>query len=78
MCVRCTILLELAVLDKDESTAIENVSNALVLSPEKWQVACTLRNINIIKEARKKRKEPATNIEESVTTELENYHNGEL
>jgi MAP3K TRAFs-binding domain len=66
-------LIELAVLDKNESKVIDNISNALILSPQKWQVESTLRNINIVKEAREKRNEPTTNIEQNVTAELEGY-----
>jgi hypothetical protein len=72
-------LLELAVLDKEdnESTTItENIAAALAFSPDKWQVESTLRTINLVKEARKKRNEPTTQIEGRVIGELENYING--
>ncbi len=39
-------LLELAVLDKDESIITKNMADALALSPDKWQVESTLRTIN--------------------------------
>lgn len=40
-------LIELAVLEKDESRVIDNIPNALALLPEKWQVVSTLRNITL-------------------------------
>jgi hypothetical protein len=48
----------------------------LAFSPDKWQVESTLRTINMVKEARKKRNEPTTQIEGRVIEELENYING--
>jgi hypothetical protein len=65
-------LLELSVLDKDQSQIHKIVANALRLSPEKWQVESTLGNIYILKEAREGRNE-SSDIEKIVISELENY-----
>ena len=65
-------LLELAVLDKDESKAIEAISNAFSTSPDKWQVESTLKNIDFIRETRAGRKE-STDMEIRVEEELKNY-----
>lgn len=67
-------LIELAVLDKDDESVItQNIADALAFSPDKWQVESTLRTINMIKEARKRRNESTTQIETRVIEELENY-----
>ena len=68
-------LIELAVLDKNDKSTIftENIANALAFSPDKWQVESSLRTINMVKEARKKRNEPTTQIEERVIEQLEGY-----
>jgi len=65
-------LLELAVLDKDESKVIEAIANAFSTSPDKWQVESTLKNINFIRETRAGRKE-STDMEKGVEEELKNY-----
>lgn len=67
-------LIELAVLDKDESQVSELIANALNLLPEKWQVESTLGNLNIIKEAREIRNELG-DIEKMITNKLEAYIN---
>jgi hypothetical protein len=67
-------LLELAVLDKDESQISEIIDNALKLVPDKWQVESTLGNLNIINEAREKRSELG-DIEKMVINKLETYIN---
>jgi hypothetical protein len=67
-------LLELAVLDKDDESAItQNIANALAFSPDKWQVESTLRTINMVKEAREERNESTTQSERRVIEELTNY-----
>lgn len=49
--------LELAVLAKDQDTAIKSTSNALALLREPWEAETTVRNLRLIREARERRKD---------------------
>lgn len=49
--------LELAVLARDEQTALDALGNALASVREKWEPETTLRNLRLIREARERRQE---------------------
>jgi len=51
--------LELAVLAKDKDTAIKSVANALALLRETWEAETTIRNLQLIQEARDRRQDTA-------------------
>lgn len=57
-------LLELAVLGKDESEAMDYAGKAIAVIREKWEPETTLRNLRLIREAREKRREDAAWIRE--------------
>jgi tetratricopeptide (TPR) repeat protein len=50
-------LLELAVLAKDESGALEALTNALAALRERWEAETTARNLRLIRETRERRSE---------------------
>jgi hypothetical protein len=50
--------LELAVLEKDETAAIDALGQALACVREAWEPETTARNLSLIREARKRRNEP--------------------
>lgn len=50
-------LLELAVLGKDESEAMDYAAKAIAAIREKWEPETTLRNLRLIREARERRQE---------------------
>jgi len=50
-------LLELAVLGKNESEAMDYAGKAIAVIREKWEPETTLRNLRLIREAREKRQE---------------------
>jgi tetratricopeptide (TPR) repeat protein len=50
-------LLELAVLGKDKQKAIKSLSSALALLRESWEAETTLHNLQLISEARERRKD---------------------
>ena len=50
--------LELAVLTKDEPTALEALSNALAAVRGGWEPATTANNLRLLREARERRHEP--------------------
>jgi tetratricopeptide (TPR) repeat protein len=65
-------LLELAVLGKDESEAMDYAGKAIAAVREKWEPETTLRNLRLIREAREKRQEDAawiTEIESALADE---------
>jgi hypothetical protein len=60
--------LELAVLARDEATAIAALSDALAVVREKWEPETTARNLRLIREARARHSEPAAWAEEIEAT----------
>ena len=50
-------LLELAVLNEDETAAKKALGNALAIVREKWEPATTARNLRLIRKARERRKQ---------------------
>jgi len=58
------ILLELAVLSKDENQAIDYTGKALAAVREVWESETTVRNLCLICEAREKRQEESEWIKE--------------
>jgi hypothetical protein len=62
--------LELAVLAKDEQSALAALGDALAAVRESWEPETTVRNLRLIREAREKRQE-AVPWEERVERELE-------
>jgi hypothetical protein len=63
--------LELAILAKDEQTALDALGNALASVREKWEPETTLRNLRLIREARERRQETTPNWIKDVESELE-------
>lgn len=57
-------LLELAVLGKDESEAMDYAGKAIAAVREKWEPETTLRNLRLIREARENRQEDVSWIKE--------------
>jgi hypothetical protein len=63
-------MLEMSVLGKDEAQATSSLGDALALSRERWELATTLRNLRLIREARERRNEhPAWATELETTLE---------
>lgn len=61
--------LELAVLARDEQTALDALANALAAVRERWEPETTARNLRLIREARERREETvawAKDIEEAL------------
>jgi hypothetical protein len=60
----------MSVLGKDEAQATSSLGDALALSRERWELATTLRNLRLIREARERRNEhPAWATELETTLE---------
>jgi hypothetical protein len=57
-------LMELAVLARDESAGDEALSRALTLVREPWEPETTARNLHVIRQARLRRSQPASWIED--------------
>jgi hypothetical protein len=63
-------MLEMSVLGKDEAQAASSLGDALALAREPWELATTLRNLRLIREARERRNEhPAWATELETTLE---------